>query len=59
MFSYESYFELRFGNQGSCCRRPVGSNRFTNKFTKKMVEHPPRWWPGPASVRKEKGPLSF
>jgi hypothetical protein len=42
MFSDESHFELRFGNQGSRCRRPVGSDRFEEKFTKKTVKHPPK-----------------
>jgi hypothetical protein len=40
MFSDESHFELRFGNQSSRCWRPAGSNPFSPKFTKKTVKHP-------------------
>jgi hypothetical protein len=40
MFSDDSHFELRFGNQSSRCRRPAGSDPFSPKFTKKTVKHP-------------------
>jgi hypothetical protein len=40
MFSDESHFELRMGNQGCCCRRSKGSDRFDPKFTRKHVKHP-------------------
>lgn len=40
MFSDESHFELRFGNQASRCRRARGSDRFAPQFTKKTVKHP-------------------
>jgi hypothetical protein len=40
MFSDESHFELRFGNQGYCGRRPVGWLRFKEKFMKKTVSIP-------------------
>ena len=40
MFSDESHFELRFGNQADHVRRPVGSNRFSDEFTVKTVKHP-------------------
>ncbi len=32
---------LRFDSQSYCCRQPLGSNRFQEKFTKKIVKHPP------------------
>lgn len=40
MFSDESHFELRFGQQGWRCRRSKGSDRFDPKFTRKKVKHP-------------------
>ena len=40
MFSDESHFELLFGNQATRVRRPVGSDRFDKKFTRKTVKHP-------------------
>ena len=40
MFSDESHFELRFGNQNYRCRRAKGSDRFDPKFTRKRVKHP-------------------
>jgi hypothetical protein len=42
MFSDESHFELRMGNQGWRCRRSKGSDRFDPKFTRKRVKHPPK-----------------
>ena len=40
MFSDESLFVLRFGNQAHRCRRAKGSDRFTPEFTRKTVKHP-------------------
>ncbi len=40
MFSDESHFELHLGDKHGLCRRPVGSNLFDPKFTKKTVKHP-------------------
>ncbi len=34
--------ELRMGNQGRCCRRSKGSDRFDAKFTRKRVKHLPK-----------------
>ncbi len=42
MFSDESHFELRFGDQERHCRRPKGSDRFAPQFTRKTVKHPPK-----------------
>jgi hypothetical protein len=42
MFSDESHFELRFGNQSFRCRRAKGTDRFDPKFTRKRVKHPPK-----------------
>ena len=42
MFSDESHFELRFGQQGWRCRRAKGSDRCDPKFTRKRVKHPPK-----------------
>jgi hypothetical protein len=39
MFSDESHFELRFGNQDSLCKRRKGSDRYALQFTKKDVKH--------------------
>ena len=40
MFSNKSHFELSFGNQSTRVRRPWGSDRFDEKFTRKTVKHP-------------------
>jgi hypothetical protein len=42
MFSDESHFELRFGSRSWRCRRPVGLDRHTMRFTMKTVKHPPK-----------------
>ncbi len=42
MFSDESHFELRFGNQSFRCRRAKGTVQFDLKFTRKRVKHPPK-----------------
>jgi hypothetical protein len=42
MFSDESHFELQFGTKVDRCRRPKGSDRFSTKFTRKTVKHPPK-----------------
>jgi hypothetical protein len=42
MFSDESLFELRSGNQSFRCRRAKGMDQFDPKFTWKRVKHPPR-----------------
>jgi hypothetical protein len=40
MFSDQSHFELRLGNQATHCRRLKVSDRFSLKFTRKTVKHP-------------------
>jgi hypothetical protein len=40
MFSDESHFELRYGNQKTRCRRPIGLDRFAPEFTMKTVRNP-------------------
>lgn len=42
MFSDESHFELKFGSTQHRCRRPMGSDRFNPRFTKKTVKHTPK-----------------
>jgi hypothetical protein len=42
MFSDEGHFELQFGTSVDRCRRPKGSDRFSTKFTRKTVMHPPK-----------------
>ncbi len=42
MFSDDSHFELRFGNQSFRCRKAKGTDRFDPKFTRKRVKHPPK-----------------
>ncbi len=59
MFSDESHFELRFGHQGSRCRRPMGSDRFEERFTKKMVKHPPKVMAWACFSWKGRGALEF
>jgi hypothetical protein len=39
IFSDESHFELRLGNQSCASRRSVVSARFHQKFTRKEVKH--------------------
>jgi hypothetical protein len=52
MFSDESHFELRFGSRSWRCRRPVGSDRYAERFTMKTVKPPPppKSWSGGASA---------
>ena len=38
MFSDESHFELQF-SRATRCRRPIGSDRFNPRFTRKTVKH--------------------
>ncbi len=38
-FPDESHFELRFGSQETCCRKPRGSDSFAPGFTRKTVKH--------------------
>ena len=56
MFSDESHFELRFGQQSSFCRRSRGSDQDVSLFTKKTVKHLPKvmvW--GSFSYRRSRG----
>jgi hypothetical protein len=50
MFSDESHFELRMGNQGWRCRRSKGSDRFDLNSPGSMSSTHPRTWLGPASA---------
>jgi hypothetical protein len=59
MFSDESHFELRFGNQNFCCRRSKGSNRFDPKFTRKRVKHPQKVMAWACFSWKGQGGLDF
>lgn len=59
MFSDESHFELRFGNQGDRCRRPVGSDRFDSSFTKKTVKHPQKVMAWACFSWKGRGGIEF
>ena len=59
MFSDESHFELRFGNQNFLCRRPKGSDRFDPKFTRKRVKHPQKVMAWACFSWKGRGGLEF
>ncbi len=59
MFSDESHFELRFGASQTRCRRPVGSDRFHERFTKKTVKHPPKLMAWGSFSWRGRGALEF
>jgi transposase len=59
MFSDESHFELRFGNQNFRCRRSKGSDRFDPKFTRKRVKHPQKVMAWACFSWKGRGGLDF
>jgi hypothetical protein len=59
MFSDESHFVLRIGGVEGRCRRPVGSDRFSEWFTKKTVKHPPKIMAWGCFSWKGQGGLEF
>ena len=58
MFSDESHFELNTFRRG-LCRRPVGSDRFDVRFTRKTVKHPAKVMAWACFSWKGRGALEF
>ncbi len=58
MFSDESHFELNTFRRG-LCRRPVGSDRFDPRYTRKTVKHPAKVMVWASFSWKGRGEIEF